>query len=158
MVAFACGTAVCLADLTAGVGTAAQVVVLEADTHHAAEISWAPDGAALAVVDRDPNGITPVRLLTFSRAGDVLLDVAIAPGDAVDPPQWTPDGLAILVQTYPQDGRRIIAVHTATGQVLDLSQEHWDAYFALSPDGSQLLLNNGRGDFWLAPITLRQNR
>jgi hypothetical protein len=36
--------------------------------------------------------------------------------------------------------------------VFDLSQEHWDAYFALSPDGRSLLLNNGRGDFWLADV------
>jgi hypothetical protein len=36
--------------------------------------------------------------------------------------------------------------------VLDLSREHWDAYFALSPDGQNLLLNNGRGGFWLAPV------
>jgi len=36
--------------------------------------------------------------------------------------------------------------------VFDLSREHWDAYFALSPTGTHLLLNNGRGGFWLAPI------
>jgi hypothetical protein len=56
------------------------------------------------------------------------------------------------VQTCRYQGRRIIAVDLATRQTLDLSQEHWDAYFALSPDGNNLLLNNGRGDFWIAEV------
>ncbi len=50
----------------------------------------------------------------------------------------------------------MIAVDVPSGRVYDLSQEHWDAYFALAPDGTQLLLNNGRGDFWTAPIIRRR--
>ena len=117
-----------------------------------AEMAWSPDGKRLAVIDRDPNHRYPVRLVILSRKGETLLTRDIAPHGAVDPPQWTPDGGMIFVQTYPQDGRRIITVNTASGEVLDLSQEHWDAYFALAPDGKSLLLNNGRGGFWLADI------
>jgi hypothetical protein len=62
----------------------------------------------------------------------------------------------VLVQTYPYQGRRVIAVDVASRQVYDLSQEHWDAYFALSPDATQLLLNNGRGDFWTADLIRRR--
>ena len=68
---------------------------------------------------------------------------------------WTPDNQAVFVQTYPNDGRRLIAVDLATQQVLDLSQEHWDAYYALSPDGTTMLVNNGRGGFWLAEVVRR---
>jgi len=96
--------------------------------------------------------LRPVRLMILSRDGQELLARVIAPEEATEAPQWTPDGGAVFVQTYPQDGRRIIAVDLASSQVLDLSQEHWDAYFALSPDGKTLLLNNGRGDFWLADV------
>jgi hypothetical protein len=56
------------------------------------------------------------------------------------------------VQTYPMNGRRILTVNADKGDVLDLSREHWDTYIALSPDGKSLLLNNGRGGFWLAPV------
>jgi len=118
----------------------------------AAEMTWSPDGKRLAVVDRDPNNLHPVRLVILSRPGETLLTRDIAPNGATEPPQWTPDGEIVFVQTYPQDGRRIIAVNTVTGEVLDLSQEHWDAYFALRPDGLALLLNNGRGGFWLADV------
>jgi hypothetical protein len=118
----------------------------------AAEATWSPDGARLAVIDRDPNNLRPVRLVILSRDGAELLAREIAPHDATDAPAWTLDGSAVFVQTYPQDGRRIIAVDIASGQVLDLSQEHWDTYFALSPDGRTLLLNNGRGNFWTADV------
>ena len=93
-----------------------------------------------------------MRLVILSRDGATLLRRDIAPRDVTDPPQWTPDGGAVFVQTYPQDGRRIIVVDLASGQVLDLSQPHWDAYFTLSPDGKALLLNNGRGDYWAADV------
>jgi len=47
---------------------------------------------------------------------------------------------------------RNLAVDAANASVLDLSQAQWDAGFSLSPDGSQLLLTNGRGGYWLAPL------
>lgn len=146
--AYSCGSDLCVLDRDGG--HPAQRESLEAS-----EIAWSPDGSRLAVIDRDPNNLRPVRLAILSRDGKELLIREIAPGEATEAPQWTPDGSAVFVQTYPQDGRRIIAVDLASSQVLDLSQEHWDAYFALSPDGETLLLNNGRGDFWLADVLPR---
>jgi len=121
-----------------------------------AEITWSPDGSRLAVIDRDPNNLRPVRLTVFSRDGEELLTREVAPFDVTEAPQWIPDHSAVFVQTYPQNGRRIIVVDIASGQVLDLSRERWDAYFALSPDGKSLLLNNGRGDFWLVEVVRRR--
>ncbi len=148
-VAYACAAGVCLA---AADGTGARAAALSAGSGQAVQITWSPDGEFLAVVDRDANNRRPVRLWVFTRAGTPAFSVEIAPRDVTDAPQWTLDGRALLIQTYPQDGRRIIAVDVPTQQVFDLSQEHWDAYFALLPDGRTLLLNNGRGDFWAADL------
>ena len=140
-VAYACGNAVCLVDVDST--NPSQVKGNLAD-----EMAWSPDGAQLAVIDRDPNNLSAVRLIVLSRAGEKRWEAPIAPRDVTDPPQWTPDGNAIFIQTFPQEGRRIIAANLATREVLDLSREHWDTYFTLAPDGRTLLLNNGRGDFW----------
>jgi dipeptidyl aminopeptidase/acylaminoacyl peptidase len=145
--AYRCNSSLCLAntDLSANV-----TIRLRPD-----EMAWSPDGQQLAVIDRDLNNLRAARLVVLSAAGEVQLTAPIAPRDASDAPQWTPDGRVIFVQTFPQDGRRIIAVEVASGQALDLSREHWDAYFALAPDGRSVLLNNGRGDFWLADVLRR---
>jgi len=145
VVAYGCRSDLCLQDLATG-------RVTQMDGLWPADATWSPDGSTLAVVARDINNLRPVELRLFDREGTQILRSEISPRDVTDPPQWTPDGQAVFVQTYPQDGRRIIALDVASGQVLDLSQEHWDAYFALSPDGRTLLLNNGRGDFWLADV------
>jgi hypothetical protein len=100
----------------------------------------------------NPNFASPVRLAVITSEGLVEFTVQIAPQEATEPPQWTPDGAAIFVQTYPHNGRRLIAVDVPTRQVLDLSQEHWDAYYSLAPDGETVLINNGRGEFWLAEV------
>jgi hypothetical protein len=150
--AFACGRSLCLLpDLPAQLGSSAPRVI-RTEIAPVSELAWAPGGDQLAVVTRDPNSLLPVDLVVVNQAGQMLFAVTISPRDATETPQWTPDGQAVLVQTYPQDGRRIIAVDIPSRQVLDLSQEHWDAYFALSPDGQRLLLNNGRGDFWEADL------
>jgi hypothetical protein len=150
-IAFACGSSLCLAAGPDGARPALKRVAGLV----AAEMAWSPEGARLAVVDRDPNRSRPVRLIVLTVDGQVIHDGEIAPGDVAESPQWTPDGQAIFVQTYPNDGRRIIAVNLRTDETLDLSQEHWDAYFALAPDGQSLLLNNGRGNFWTAPVIRR---
>ncbi|MGQ0602243.1 MAG: zf-HC2 domain-containing protein [Anaerolineales bacterium] len=145
-VALVCGdTVLCLAD-----ADGANEVRVTGLTPAAME--WTLDGSALAVIDRDVNNFRPLRLWVIGRDGAVRLKVEIAPRDAADPPQWTPDGGVVFVATFVQDGRRIIAVDVASGMVRDLSQEHWDAYFALMPNGQHLLLNNGRGDFWMAEV------
>jgi len=151
-VAFPCGTALCLVpDLQDQMGTTSPRVMRTTVTP-VAELAWSPAGDWIAVVTRDPNNLRPVELTVVGPAGELGLTVGIAPRDATEAPQWLPDGRAILVQTYPQDGRRIIVVDLPSGQVWDLSQEHWDAYFALAPTGDRLLLNNGRGDFWVADV------
>jgi Tol biopolymer transport system component len=154
--AFGCGRALCLmTDLLGQVGGQA-VDVLEIPIADTAELAWSPDGELLAVIARDPNGLRPVTLSIVTEHGAVRLQAEVAPRDVTDTPQWTPDGGVLLVQTYPQDGRRIIALDLSSGEVLDLSKEHWDTYFALAPDGQSLLLNNGRGGFWRVPV-LRRN-
>lgn len=147
-VAFVCDGALCLLNLNTE--TVTRIAGLQP-----AEMAWSAAGDQLAVIDRDPNNLRPVWLHVLSADGTRQLVVGVAPRDVTDPPQWTPDGRAIFVQTYPQDGRRIIAVDVASGQVVDLSQAHWDAYFALMPDGRSLLLNNGRGDYWIVDVIFR---
>jgi hypothetical protein len=151
-VAYACGMNLCLANLD---GSGKRVI--KAVGIHS--ITWDRTGARLAAISLDLNNFGPVHLFIIGRQGELQQDVAVAPRDATDPPQWTPappdggtGGQIVFVQTYPMGGRRILTVNADTGQVLDQSREHWDAYFALSPDGRSLLLNNGRGGFWLAPV------
>jgi hypothetical protein len=144
-VAYACENDLCVMDLDGGTRHVIPATGIRA-------ITWDRTGARLAAVSLDWNNLGPVRMLIVSREGQVQHDADIAPRDATETPQWTPDGKIVFVQTYPMDGRRILTVNAETGQVLDLSREHWDTYFALSPDGKSLLLNNGRGGFWLAPV------
>lgn len=148
-VAYACGMGgACVLDVRG----AAASTELDLEPGDMAEITWSPDGARLAIVDRDPNGLRPVRLLAVSAAGKPEFSLDIAPDGAADPPQWLPDGSGLLIQTYPLRGRRILAVDLSARAVFDLSREHWDAYFALAPDGRSVILNNGRGDFWIADL------
>lgn len=149
--AYACEEGVCVLALTP-LSHSVLFRMGEGSGVRVSDLAWSRDGSMLAVIDRDPNNLRPVRLVILANDGAERLARDIAPGEATDSPQWTPDGGAVFVQTFPQDGRRIIALDLASGQVLDLSQEHWDAYFALSPDGQTLLLNNGRGDWWAADV------
>jgi hypothetical protein len=144
-VAYACGDNLCLMNLD---GSDRRVI--QATGIHA--ITWDRTSTQLAATSLDANNLGPVSVLIVSREGELQHSADVAPRDATDPPQWTPDGKVVFVQTYPMDGRRILTVDADTGQVLDLSREHWDAYFALSPDGKSALLNNGRGGFWLTPV------
>jgi hypothetical protein len=144
-VAYACGDDLCLMNLD---GSDRHIIPASGIR----AITWDRTSDRLAAISHDANNLEPVRVLIVSRDGEVQRTAEVAPRDATDPPQWTPDGKLIFVQTYPMDGRRILTVDADTGQVLDLSREHWDAYFALSPDGKHVLLNNGRGGFWLAPV------
>jgi len=152
-VAFACGDNLCLMNLDGSDRRVIQATGIRA-------ITWDRASARLAATSLDANNLGPVSVLIVSREGELQHSAEVAPRDATDPPQWTPDGKVVFVQTYPMNGRRILTVDADTGQVLDLSREHWDAYFALtpegypggSPDGKSVLLNDGRGGFWLAPV------
>jgi Tol biopolymer transport system component len=144
-VAYACGDNLCLMNLD---GSGRRVIPASGIR----AITWDRTSDRLAATSLDANNLGPVHVLIVSRDGVVQHSAEVAPRDATDPPQWTPDGKLVFVQTYPMNGRRILTVDADTGQVLDLSREHWDAYFALSPDGKSVLLNNGRGGFWLAPV------
>lgn len=143
--AYACGVALCLAWRDGS-------LVGEPQPMNVAEIAWHPAGKTLAIVDRDPNDLRPVRVVVLWRFGGVRWAGEVAPRDVTDAPQWTPDANALFIQTYPQKGRRLIAIDLPTGQVIDLSRERWDTYFALAPNGYTLLLNNGRGGFWQVPV------
>lgn len=117
-------------------------------------VAWSPDSLQLAVITDGTYGNSiegdhPVVLTIVGQDGTIERATPIAPNGWADMPQWTPDARRIFVQTYPFSGRRILTIEVSTGEVLDLSQPRWDAWFALSADGQQLLLSNGRGGFWI---------
>lgn len=144
-VAYACAQTLCLLDTTTGDVTGVPEI-------SAAEIAWSPAGDRLAVIDRDTNNLRPVVLRILTASGEAVWQADMAPRDATDAPLWTPDGRVVLVETFPQDGRRLIAAHLPTQSVWDLSREHWDAYFTLIPGSHRLVMNNGRGDYWTAEV------
>src|SRR5260370_37273838 len=79
-----------------------------------AEMAWSADGSLLAVIDRSSNPGPPVKLAVVTAGGQVNFTSDIAPGDVSEAPQWTPDDKTVLVQTYPYQGRRIIALDAAS--------------------------------------------
>lgn len=116
-------------------------------------LAWSPDGSRLAAVVSDyeyqgnSEALRPV-LWVVDESGSVLQRIAVGPVGLAHEPQWTADGRWVFLNTFPWAGRRILAVEVATGSVFDLSQHRWDTLFSLAPDGSRLLLWNGRGGFW----------
>lgn len=144
-VAYTCETKLCLQDRDGGGWIRTAVPVRE--------LTWNPNGSHLAVVHWDYARQAEVVLTLVRRDGTLEQQIPLAPSGTAAPPQWAPDRRRLLVQTFPFDGRRILTLNIATGEVLDLSQPRWDAWFALAPDGRQILLFNGRGDFWLSEIT-----
>jgi hypothetical protein len=109
---------------------------------------------ALGTAATDQRGGTALRLLT--RDGAVMAVIGLGPDGGVDAPQWLPGGEALLLTTYPQGGRRIVAVTAATGSVADLTRPRWDAFGSLRPNGGTVLLWNGRGGLWIAPVQGRR--
>ena len=151
-VLFACNKVTCLLLLD-DEGQPTEIRTVQGEgTYFPAQATWTADSSQVAVVDTNPNFQSPVRLAVVGRDGEVTLTVQVAPQEATDPPQWTPDNAVVFVQTYPHDGRRLIAVDMPGATVLDLSQEDCDAYYALSPNGLMMLVNNGRGWFWVADV------
>jgi Tol biopolymer transport system component len=150
-IAYTCadGKALCLYDRVN-----AQTLTIDLP---ASELAWAPDGSQLAVMTEGTygnasEGDQSVRLTLVGKDGQINRSVSIAPNGRADAPHWTPDARRVVIQTYPYGGRRILVCDVAAGELVDLSQPRWDAWFALSPDGRRLLLNNGWGDFWIAQL------
>jgi PKD domain len=157
-IAYACGENLCLIDRD-GTNWARVTSVPDANPLSFGDraIAWSADGERVALVWGDRNysdaQTAATRLFIVTRVGTVEREIAIAPeGFPVGVPQWTPEGKRIFVQTYPFGGRRILTVDVTSGEVLDLSQPRWDAWFALAPDGNRLLLANGRGGFWTSAV------
>lgn len=119
------------------------------------EATWNSNGTHLATVGWDSTSRGQVVLSLVRRDGVIEKQIAIAPDGVAAPPQWTSSGKRIFVQTFPFGGRRILTIDVATGQILDLSQPRWDAWFALAPDDHKVLLTNGRGGFWLSEIVVK---
>lgn len=143
-IAYSCGLALCLMDADGN-----NHVIAVSDERFVS-LAWRGDGQQLAAAFWDYEGPAALRLI--GRDGAIVAEWPIAPDGPVDPPQWTPGGERLFLQTFPRNGRRMLAVETGRGRVIDLSRPRWDAFFALHPDGKQLLLNNGRGGFWLSQV------
>lgn len=142
-VAYSCEGRLCLQDRDGSNWIRTQVYLREA--------TWNLGGSHLAAVQWDYAGET-LMLNLVRRDGTLEWRTSLAPSGTAAPPQWTPDGRRLFIQTFPFDGRRILTLNVANGEVLDLSQPRWDAWFALTPDGKATLLFNGRGSFWMSEI------
>lgn len=180
-IAYACGLDVCLADFRgdavrrvpfgqvrpaapvlpattlaapgSSVPTPTPAPPRQTGTPIALRLAWSPDGRYLAAVRS--SDVHQPWLGLLAPDGTVLQERPVGPNGFVDVPQWAPDGAFVFLPAYPAGGRRIVALETATGRLFDLSRPRWDAEFALSPDGRRLLLANGRGGVWLAPVLRR---
>ncbi|NNJ12749.1 hypothetical protein EKD04_020700 [Chloroflexales bacterium ZM16-3] len=168
-IAYRCGSDLCLTDVQGrlltrlALGFAAPQALASSTAFAAStdpnapslwsfELAWSPDGQqfALATAATDLRGRPTMRIL--SRDGEMRALIGLGPDGAVDAPQWLPAGKTLILTTYPAGGRRIVAVTAATGTVADLTKPHWDAFGSVRPDGGALLLWNGRGGLWVAPV------
>jgi hypothetical protein len=136
-VAYRCGDAWCVEDVAAG-----RRVTVQGGGN---TLAWSPDGQRFALAEPEP--------LVYARDGRGL---ALIPVLSTHPPnqfQWSPDSRVLYAAVFPEfNNRRLVALDTQTAAAWDLTVPHWDPWFALWPDGGSLLLANGRGGFWRAPL------
>lgn len=112
------------------------------------DFSWNPAGSILAVVQW---GYEEPTLLTLVR-GDAVTTITLAPDGPAGTPQWLPNGQQLWINAFPWGGRRILQVVVDSGRVTDLTPSRWDAYFALAPNGQNMVISSGRGNLWLLPL------
>ncbi|NOK61575.1 MAG: hypothetical protein GFH27_549311n18 [Chloroflexi bacterium AL-W] len=122
-------------------------------------LTWSPNGEHLAIaVGAEPQGHTRERapeLRITDRYGETQQQFSLGPDGPTRAPQWTPDSRLVVVNTFPRGGRRIVAVDRREERVWDLSQPRWDTFVTLAQDGTDVLLWNGHGRFWMVPLIIR---
>lgn len=161
--AYGCLAGTCLVDAAGQPRAALADAFVNAAADHAI---WHPQGRWLARLevaeplrtrqgypwlDEDGPGS---RLRLVDSDGKLIHQLQVASGGATSPPRWSADGRWLLLTACPRDGRRIVAVDAERGHAVDLSQAGWDAWAALLPQSGALLLHNGRGGLWTAPLRL----
>jgi hypothetical protein len=143
-VAYECGRGLCLQDRNGKQMRRLDVAF--------SDLTWRSDSSGFVAVE--VGWQTPSSLQFVSARGEIGPRVMVTPEGPADAPQWVAGTDWLLAQTYPYGGRRIIAVNSVSGQLHDLSQPRWDAWFALRPDGQKVLLSNARGSFWVSELAV----
>jgi hypothetical protein len=136
-VAYHCGDAWCVEDVAGG-----HRVTVQGGGN---TLAWSPDGQKFALAEPE--------VLVYSRAGRGLGIISVFSTHLPNQFQWSPDSRILYAAVFPEfNSRRLLALDSQTAAVWDLTVPHWDPWFALWPDGGSLLLANGRGGFWRAPL------
>ncbi len=138
-VAYHCGDRWCVEDTTGG-----QLVTVQGGGN---ALVWSPDGQRFALALPNP--------LVYARGGRLLGILPVSPAHSPNQLQWSPDSRYLFASVFPDiNSRRLLALDTQTAAAWDLTVPHWDPWFALWPDGGSVLLANGRGGFWRAPLQI----
>jgi hypothetical protein len=136
-VAYRCDDHWCVEDAAGG----QRVTVMGGGT----TLVWSPDSQRFALAEPE--------VLVYARDGRGLGIISVFSTHLPNQFQWSPDSRTLYAALYPEfNSRRLLALDTQTAAVWDLTVPHWDPWFALWPDGRSLLLANGRGGFWRAPL------
>ena len=136
-VAYHCGNGWCVEDIAGG-----HLVTMQGG---GTTLVWSPDGQRFALAEPEP--------LVYSRRGRGLGLISVFSTHLPNQLQWSPDSRYLFASVFPEfNSRRVLGLDTQTAAVWDLTVPHWDPWFALWPDGRSLLLANGRGGFWRAPL------
>ena len=107
-------------------------VVLSGDATFQDAPTWSPDGAWVAYLARQGEGLALEKVQVGGRAAPITLIKAGIP-PFIARPQWSPDGNAILCETF--DGLAIVAADGARSRVV--GEPGWLAY-AWDTDGRRI--------------------